>query len=360
MKIGTVIHGADAIDSGFAIKTIEALEELGKVTARLGGTTGRTAIIDHKLENRIDITQRERPTQALQRMFNEDHDIVCLVNQGKTLESGLRFAELILNKIKPPTKPLLLIEGMGAIGCHGNCRKTENELIEKLSKKLNLPQHSFNPKNTITKKETRITRQIGGIHPGELIHINGTIIGKATSSQITITTENNTITAIKGCKIKPHGLEKLQQVDLTTAVIRGGTPRQRPTTTPRQIHQQKKNIAVLIDHDAESTLEKAKHANIVITIGDDTTTIAADILYRLNTPIIGITDGDKDGLLTQTQITKNSLIIQVAPGLDDVMGKQIKHTIFKDAEQIPCPNPEQLKKQITKLLQHKTVKTHTY
>ena len=48
-----------------------------------------------------------------------------------------------------------------------------------------------------------------------------------------------------------------------------------------------------LDHAGEDVYA-FKDASAVITIGDDTTLISSDILYRFNVPIIGITDGDLD------------------------------------------------------------------
>ena len=46
MKIGVVVHGPQIVDTGFAEKILKLLENYGNVTARLGGTMGRTAVID--------------------------------------------------------------------------------------------------------------------------------------------------------------------------------------------------------------------------------------------------------------------------------------------------------------------------
>ncbi len=50
MKIGIVVHGPGIIDTGYALKIIETIDEYGEIKSRLGGTMGRTAVIDAKLE----------------------------------------------------------------------------------------------------------------------------------------------------------------------------------------------------------------------------------------------------------------------------------------------------------------------
>ncbi|CAD7766755.1 MAG: hypothetical protein DNFNHJIP_00155 [Candidatus Argoarchaeum ethanivorans] len=376
MKIGVVVHGAEAIDSGFALKTITMLKDFGEVSICLGGSMGRTAVIDHSLENLIDIRHRERPSRAVQRMIDEGCDVVCLVNYGKTLETGILFAELVLGRIKTQSLaisacvvcsaelvlsrikakdvPVLLIEGAGAIGCTSSC-----ELTKALASSMKLPVYSFNAKKTVEYNKNHIVRHIKGVLPGELVQINGIIIGRARGPEITVITENSIITGIKGCYVKVHGLKKLKQVDLATAIIRSGTPRHSVVNT-RQTRSLKNMVAVLIDHDAESSFEKAKNACVAVTIGDDTTAVAADILYRFSTPVIGITDGDKDGLLEHTRITSGSLVIKVRPGFDDLMGTVVKDAIFKGLERVKCLSIDRLKEQIIKLLDDNIVSIERY
>jgi hypothetical protein len=66
----------------------------------------------------------------------------------------------------------------------------------------------------------------------------------------------------------------------------------------------------------------------VITVGDDTTLISSDILYRFDIPIIGITDGDLDKVVEDGFKVKDSIIFEVESGFDDIVGKDIKKKIF--------------------------------
>jgi len=346
MRIGVVVHGAEAIDSGFALRAIRVLERFGDVSVSLGGTMGRVAVIDHSHEDLIDITRRERPSTALQRLIDDKYDLVVLVNHGKTLESGIRFAELIIPRLNRKETPLLVIEGAGAIGSIGRC-----DLLEGLASSLHLPVYHLKPRVAIEEAGDCVVRQIEGVRPGELIQINGIIIGRAVGEEVIITAENREITRVDGCEIKPHGLEKLGETDLRRAIIRTGTPRRSPTRL-RQIHGEKRGIAVLIDHDAESSLEIAKDATLAVTVGDDTTALAADILYRLDVPIIGITDGDRDGLIDKRERAAGSLILRVSPGTDDQMGERVRSEIFRGSGEIECSSPNELKRKIIQLLKN--------
>ncbi len=72
----------------------------------------------------------------------------------------------------------------------------------------------------------------------------------------------------------------------------------------------------------------AEGACIVVTVGDDTTAIAGDILSRMGIPIIGIIDGDLDGISQRTVVPKGSMIIRLEHGYDDKVGRRIKDEIF--------------------------------
>ena len=73
MKIGVVVHGPNIIDSNWALKLIDLLSGYGEVSARLGGTMGRTAVIDKSLEDIIDISKKLVPSDSL-KLFNDAND----------------------------------------------------------------------------------------------------------------------------------------------------------------------------------------------------------------------------------------------------------------------------------------------
>jgi hypothetical protein len=88
VDIGVVVHGPEVIDSGNALIVLTSLESLGRVTAVLGGTMGRVAVIDTGLENVIDISQRKKPSESIRDM-QYSADLVVLLNQAKTRKTGL-------------------------------------------------------------------------------------------------------------------------------------------------------------------------------------------------------------------------------------------------------------------------------
>ncbi len=62
-----------------------------------------------------------------------------------------------------------------------------------------------------------------------------------------------------------------------------------------------------------------------VTVGDDTTAVAGDILRRFGVPVIGIVDGDGDGL-HKGKLAAGSLVLTV--GADDKAGLKVKKEIF--------------------------------
>mgnify|MGYP000878500446 FL=1 len=114
MKVGLVIHGPEVIDSGEAKKVLEKLSCVGKVEAKLGGTMGKVAVLDAGLENVIDISGHQKPSTCIESLF-EISDLVCLLNKGKTVETGKVFGEMVYARLREPEiKPLIQIESPGS------------------------------------------------------------------------------------------------------------------------------------------------------------------------------------------------------------------------------------------------------
>ena len=117
MRIGVVVHGPNIIDSGYAVKLIDLLGEYGEVSARLGGTMGRTAVIDASLEDVIDISRKLVPSDSLKIFYDDDVDVIFLLNYGKSDVTGQVFGYKVYNhykdKISDNTVPVIQIERPG-------------------------------------------------------------------------------------------------------------------------------------------------------------------------------------------------------------------------------------------------------
>lgn len=142
MRIGVVVHGPNIIDSGYALKLIDLLGEYGQVTARLGGTMGRTAVIDASLEDIINIRKKLVPSDSLKIFHDDEVDVIFLLNYGKSDVTGQVFGYKVYNhyadKIDKNDIPVIQIERPGEDDGSIICWNGDSDLVNALSKRLNL------------------------------------------------------------------------------------------------------------------------------------------------------------------------------------------------------------------------------
>lgn len=341
MNIGVVVHGPEIIDSGYASKILRILKEFDRnvdLKIKLGGTMGRVAVIDNNLESIIDISEKMVPSQCLKKL--SDNDILILMNYGKSKETGHTFGKIVVGRADID-KPIIQIERPGEkdgtiLIWNKNAANSDelDNLINYLSEKLNLKVESCISEGLNTWKEGNKTfRKVHGVDKNETIMLNGIVIGKALENDITIVEEDGKIVDIINGEVKWHGVEKLGKIDLEKAIIKTGVLRRHPSNikkdkNSKEMKTSKKNEdkegeVIIINHAGEDVLEYITDKNnpIVITIGDDTTTICGDILARFEIKIIGITDGDRDDILKNPIITEGSNIFLIKNWKDDDVGK---------------------------------------
>ncbi|MFY9637497.1 MAG: DUF2117 domain-containing protein [Methanobacterium sp.] len=369
MKIGVVVHGPQIVDTGFAEKILSLLGNYGMVKARLGGTMGRTAVIDAKLEDVIDISLKLLPSQSIDKI-SKDSDVVFLINYGKSIVTGHAFGYKVMSRCKSDPD-LIQIERPGeSDGSVIPWKPHLNDMAEKVANDLNLKVIS--PSSVVDSMETNslynsiddenvVYRKIAGVSVDENIFLNGIVIGKSTSSDVTLVAKNGILTQILGGKIKEHGVEKLGRIELESAVVKTGLLR-RSRIKPRIIERNneqiynkdnsKLNISYL-SHAAED-IYKLKDADLVVTVGDDTTLVAADILYRFRVPIIGITDGDLDRVVEDGFRTVGSMIVELESGYDDIIGEKIFSELFNGRQTMEIENIENFKNKIIQIISSTT------
>lgn len=337
MRIGVVVHGPNIIDSGYALKLINLLKNYGDVYARLGGTMGRTAVIDAGLEGIIDISQKLVPSDSLKIFHDDNVDLIFLLNYGKSDVTGQVFGYKVYNhfvdKISENNIPVIQIERPGESDGSVIPWNNDHEIADELSCKLNLnivmPDEIYD--NHIKQDDAGLNQRIvHGVSPSENIMVNSVVIGKTDSDKLTLIAKDGHIVDIVGGQLKSHGLEKLGEVDLENAIIKTGLLRH-AKVTPRVISLDKPDEfkVTFLDHAGEDVY-KFRNSSLVITVGDDTTLISSDILYRFDIPVIGITDGDLDKVVENGFKVKNSIIFEVESGFDDIIGQNIKREIFGD------------------------------
>ena len=431
MEIGVVVHGPGIVDSGWAEKIIDILSNFGNVRCRLGGTMGRTAVIDAGLEDKIDISLKLLPSQSLE-LFNRDHtDVIFLLNYGKSPETGRVFGykvfthyfkqisneDFLATNHKPlyeSSIPVIQIERPGEEdGAIISWNVVLNQQLEKsrkskrarlgLGDKNMLESLSFNfeelfdglkaaldlievtPEEVVNeyfsnnqeseddKSIERLLqsyddyetshytyRKIHGVSPDENIFINGIVVGYSNADSIVLVARDGLIVDIINGTIKYHGLEKLGPVDLERVIVKTGLLRKSDDINPRilahdEIHlnDTERNLysgeisedeysfkVAYVDHAAYD-IYKFKDFDLVVTIGDDTSLVASDILYRFNIPIIGITDGDLDKVVENGFVNEKSTFIEVSSGFDDIVGQYIHEEIFYSKDTLEVPFDEE-------------------
>ena len=367
MKIGVVVHGPEIVDSGHARKFLDFLEDYGTVRARLGGTMGRTAVIDAHLEDRIDIHQKLFPSQSVDKFNQEKCDVIFIINYGKSSVTGHAFGYKVYSNSKG-RPPLIQMERPGEEdGSVVAWREDLQELAEDISIKMGLKtvlpekikENLFkeDPCQEVPTEgsDVSICRKIAGVSPDENIFVNGIVIGKSTSSEVAIIAENGRITQLIGGKLKEHGVEKLGAVKLEKAIVKTGLLR-KSKVKPRILTSHKSNhkfSVSYLNHAAED-IYRLKNSDMVVTVGDDTTLVAADILYRFNVPIIGITDGDLDKVVAEGFKAKGSLIVELESGWDDLVGERIFLELFNYKETIEIENIENFKRKLLQIISNMT------
>lgn len=431
MEIGVVVHGPGIVDSGWAKKIIDILSNFGNVRCRLGGTMGRTAVIDAGLEDVIDISLKLLPSQSLE-LFNREHvDVIFLLNYGKSAETGRVFGYKVFShyfkqlsnedylatnhkSLYESRIPVIQIERPGEEdGSIISWNVALNEQLEKSKKskraKLGLGKKNMVDSLTFNFEElfdglraaldlTEITpqeivsqyfsnsqeseddreienllrsyddyansqytyRKIHGVSPGENIFINGIVVGTSNAESIVLIARNGLIVDIVNGTIKYHGLEKLGPVDLERIIVKTGLLRKSDDVAPRILSKDDIALsdterikysedlsdddnsfkAAYVDHAAYD-IYKFKDFDLVVTIGDDTSLVASDILYRFNIPIIGITDGDLDKVVEKGFVNEKSSFIEVASGFDDIVGQYIHEELFMSKDTLEVPFDEE-------------------
>ena len=384
--LGLLVHGPEAVDEGEVERAVEILKGCGfELEAALGGITGKTAVIDAGLQQVIDITKDLRPSEVLGDFLNRGIDFVILINHAKTEESGLMLGEGILHNFlragrRPEELSFVQLEYCdrrcirwllkpGDEDVYGELRELFSEFTELVPPK---------PESRCRSSAGLAYREIRGVQPGEKIVLDGVIIGTVSgecrNSCVTLVAKEGKLVGIEGGgMLIEHNLAKLPPVDLENELIKSACVIRR--TAPKRVEcggtfgtgkGRKKKACFL--YTVEKLFPKLEEANavveIVVTVGDDTTSIAGDILKRFGIRLIGLTDGDADGLITGIErgdldeytkfLPKGSMIIRLQPETDDVIGEQVKAVIFNGRDELELSGAveeqfEDMKRRILKL-----------
>lgn len=174
-------------------------------------------------------------------------------------------------------------------------------------------------------------RVISGVEIGENVWMDGIVVGKATDEVVEVRLVQGEL-VFTGLEPKAHGLEKLSITDLSRTIIRSGSVRRTEGGEGRL--QATGDRIILIDHRAEDALFRGRDIKAAVSVGDDTTRIATSLLARLGVPVIGIVDGDEDGICMDSNAAEGSIRIVLQPGNDDQLGALVRERIFRGQDEI--------------------------
>jgi hypothetical protein len=322
--IGILFHGPEIFDSGWARRIIDGVSGISDVRCVLAGTMGRTAVIDSGLQ---DIESPGSQPSRILRDLQGAVDSVLFANYAKSEESGLIHGAMILKKAEVEV-PLLQVECSGR--CYVEWIEGSSPAVIQAVQKMGFSRRERLMRPVATwERDGKIYRRIDTAAPGEFLLVDGIVVGRALGGEITIECEGRRIIHVRGVKIKPHGIEKLERlggIDLRTAKLASTASIRRTTHTPRITPLSGKGM-VFVDHAGMHVYDLVRNREGAVTVGDDTTAVVGDILYRFQIPLIGITDGDKDTLLGNTRLTPGSIVFTV--GEDDSAGLRIYSEIFR-------------------------------
>jgi hypothetical protein len=323
--IGILFHGAEVFDSGWARGIVHAFSAIAPVRCVLAGTMGQTAAIDSGLPDIL--CPGGQPSEILRELQNSAIEVI-FANYGKSESSGLLHGAMVAAKANVGI-PLVQIECSSGLYVEFN-PGSRPRVIQILEQQLGLRKHktASNPPS-FWEENGRTYRRITTAAAGDFVLVDGIIIGRATGEEIVIECENGHICRVGGTEIKTHGLEKLERlccIDLKSVKLATTRTLRQTDRTPRITKRTGKGMT-FVDHSAVQVYSRVCDAEGAVTVGDDTTAIVGDILYRFQKPIIGITDGDRDVILDHARMTPGSVVFTVRQ--DDVFGLRVFSEVFR-------------------------------
>ena len=323
--ISLIVHGPETIDNGSCIDLLNYLRSLDSVKPILAGTTGIKALIDSGLQDQFQYMRHTKVSEAVLDVESSS-DVIVIYNDSKTIDGSLRFISIVTQKLHNVSCPVLYLDNFHV------CRLNDkgHDIFFQLLKEFKVPLIE-----APSRVDTNI-REVHGALLGENIWINGNVIGIITSEYPRIWKDEGGSLHFQGIGIREHGLEHVSDFDPMLAQIRTGITR-RTFAPAKSLELEKENKAVIIDHDAEAGLRYAYNSAYAVTIGDDTTRNSSSLLYRFSVPVVGIIDGDEDGICQEDIMYPGSIIFQVQTGTDDQIGDMISSRLFDGNKEIFNP-----------------------
>ncbi|NLA99429.1 MAG: DUF2117 domain-containing protein [Methanomicrobiales archaeon] len=304
MNLVMVVHGPEAFDAGDVRRLIGLFSPRQVLVA---GVMARTAAEESGLPV---ICTGERPSVVLGALASP----ACLVNRGKTPESGRIFGELVSARLP----------GLIHVECSSDTvycwNRGDDALAEEIARRAG---YTLCRAKSVGARQEGV-REVRGCIPGEAVFVNGIVVGTATAETVVLASDGGSFRAISGLDPKPHGFEKLLRAgvpDISTAWCKSGMVRR---TLPRQGKRTVRGGRVMVVDHCGHTLYDGIEEDVcgVLAVGDDTTAICGHICSHAGIPVFGVVDGDADGIVAPG-FAPGSVVVEVLDGRDDDLGREI-------------------------------------
>jgi hypothetical protein len=318
------VHGPEAVYSGEVGKVIAFLESRGDVRSYAAGTMCRTAIIDMRLEHTIDISRCDLPSRTLAAI---PCAVPVMVNSGKSVESGLAFGDIVAQRSRRTVVQVeRASEKDGVIVLwEFEENETASAIAAALSRHFSLPLRQLRPSAAREEGESHVVRCAC---PGEPLFVNGVFLGTVESPDVKAVFKDGRIVKLEGVSTKDTGLARLGRLNITDAKFKSGYIRHKAAPACDYPVRRGKGRMAVIDHIAFDTLENIDPDTVcALAVGDDTTEVAGDVLARRGIRVVGITDGDRDGILFDSTKACGSIVFKITGATDDEAGTALARTI---------------------------------
>jgi hypothetical protein len=305
-----VVHGPEIFDAGELPALIDRLAPSRIIVA---GVMARTAAEESGIPCELaglppSMVIRDLPLETV------------LVNHGKTPESGRIFGEIVASRLAP--RGLIQLEASSHTLYLWN--REPDALAREIAEKTG---YTVMPVRA-AKSQSAAERTIRGCLPGEAVYVNGIVIGQATGSEVVLREEGGAIIPIAGIRAKDHGLEKLEGqpvTDLSIVWCKSGAIRTIPPLAGKP--RSGPGRVLFIDHCGHRIYDEITPGTCgIVSVGDDTTAVCGHIASHLGIPVLGIIDGDADGIVPASY-AKGSIVARAVRERDDDIGRELEGMI---------------------------------
>ena len=345
--LALLFHG---IDIFYDEKSKDILKELNgrySIKPYIVGTMGITSLFDSDIEG-VELLFK-RPSVAISEL--KGFDSVLIVLKARSIETAMTFLGTIGDRADFNGEILGIdIKTHSLFEVKKGFSDIKNYLIS-----LGFNEGPIGKGIDVTKEDERLVRKIRGCNSGELLLFNGLVVGKIFDKDVKIYVKDKKIERIQGVEIKKHGLEKIKEVDIFSLKV--DSTEGFETREISKIRKLKGENILFINHDAYSIYKNLSNLSGAVTVGDDTTRISGYILKRFGVTLIGIVDGDKDGVIKGEHFCKGSVLFEVDG--DDITGEKIQSHFFKGANTIKH-DFQMLKKDIENYLGEEIIRKIEY